>query len=260
MKLATLLNYQIHQPENNSPAHSPIVLIHGLFGDLNNLGVLARDLRQDNTVIQVDVRNHGHSPHSESMHYSEMANDIFTLLDELKISNVIVIGHSMGGKIAMAMTALAPERIERIVVIDMAPVAYTENHHDNVFAALEAVAQAGVSSRQEAANIMRSYIKEEGVIQFLLKSFKQGNWLFNLAAIKAAYPSIIGWQDIPAWPHPILFIRGALSPYLIDQYRDNIAHQFPLATGFVVANTGHWVHSEKPDAVIKAIRRFLVTA
>ncbi|MBI6412683.1 esterase [Proteus mirabilis] len=257
MKLNALLNYQIHQPETATINNLPIVLIHGLFGDLNNLGVLGRDLRQDHTVIQIDVRNHGHSPHSESMHYHDMAQDVLTLLDSLNIAKAIVIGHSMGGKIAMAMTALAPLRLERIVVIDMSPVAYNVRRHDKIFAALEAVTKAHVTQRTEAIAIMRPFIEEDGVIQFLLKSFKKGEWLFNLPAIKQDYPDIIGWQEVPAWHHSVLFIRGGLSPYILDEYRDNIARQFPQATAFVVANTGHWVHSEKPETVIKAIRRFL---
>ncbi|MEQ4925186.1 esterase [Proteus hauseri] len=263
MKLNELLNYQLHQPANSLQTEInqlPIVLIHGLFGDLNNLGVLARDLRQDNTVIQIDVRNHGHSPHSESMRYLDMAQDVLTLLDSLNMPKAIVIGHSMGGKIAMAMTALAPDRLDKIVVIDMSPVAYNVRRHDKIFAALDAVSNAGVGSRQDAIDIMRPFIKEEGVIQFLLKSFKKGEWLFNLPALKNAYPQIIGWEDVPAWQHPILFIRGGLSPYILDEYHDDIARQFPKATGFVVANTGHWVHSEKPEAVLKAIRRFLAKA
>lgn len=257
MKLNTLLNYQLHQPEIISASKDPIVLIHGLFGDLHNLGVLGRDLRQDHVVVQIDVRNHGHSPHSDTMSYQDMAQDVLTLLDNLNIPKAIIIGHSMGGKIAMAMTALAPERINRLVVIDMAPVAYHEHRHEQIFAALDAVAQAGVTQRQDATKIMSNYINEAGVISFLLKSFKNGDWLFNLPVLKKAYSDIIGWQEVPAWSHPILFIRGGLSPYIIDEYRDNIARQFPLATAFVVANTGHWVHSEKPETVIKTIRRFL---
>lgn len=260
MKLNTLLNYQLHQPTTSSASDLPIVLIHGLFGDLNNLGVLARDLRQDNTVIQIDVRNHGHSPHSESMNYQDMAQDVFALLDNLNIANAIIIGHSMGGKIAMAMTALAPERLDKIVVIDMSPVAYQVRRHDKIFAALDAVNGSGATQRQEAVEIMRPLIAEEGVIQFLLKSFKNGQWLFNLPTIKKTYPDIIGWQEVPAWHRPVLFIRGGLSPYITDEYRDDIARQFPLATAFIVANAGHWVHSEKPDTVIKAIRRFLTKA
>ncbi|WP_193017116.1 esterase [Proteus sp. FME41] len=260
MKLNTVLNYQLHTPETPPTSNLPIVLIHGLFGDLNNLGVLGRALRHDNLVIQIDVRNHGHSPHSESMNYQDMAQDVLTLLDSLNIPKAIIIGHSMGGKIAMAMTALASDRIARIVVIDMSPVAYNVRRHDKIFAALEAVTDAQVTRRQDAVEIMHPFIQEEGVIPFLLKSFKNGKWLFNLPAIKKAYSEIISWQDVPAWHHPVLFIRGGLSPYILDEYREDIARQFPLATAFVVANTGHWVHSEKPDSVIKAIRRFLARA
>ena len=129
------------------------MLIHGLFGDLNNLGVLGRDLRQDHTVIQIDVRNHGHSPHSESMHYHDMAQDVLALLNSLNIAKAIVIGHSMGGKIAMAMTALAPLRLERIVVIDMSPVAYNVRRHDKIFAALEACLLYTSDAADECVNV-----------------------------------------------------------------------------------------------------------
>ena len=100
-------------------------------------------------------------------------------------------------------------------------------------------------------------IDEEGVIQFLLKSFQQGEWRFNVPVLMAEYAKIIGWENIPAWNHPALFIRGGLSPYVQDKYRDAIASQFPQARAHVVAGTGHWVHAEKPDAVLRAVHRFI---
>ncbi|WP_350306991.1 esterase [Photorhabdus viridis] len=256
MKLNSQLNHHIQTPE--SPISSaPVVLIHGLFGDLNNLGVLARDLQQYYPVIQVDVRNHGLSPRADNMDYHDMAQDIISLLDHLQIQSAIIIGHSMGGKIAMTMTALAPERIEKMVLIDIAPIAYQVRRHDQIFTALNKVTKAGVNTRQEATEIMREDIQEEGVIQFLLKSFRQGEWKFNLPVLINQYEKIIGWQEIPTWPHPALFIRGGLSSYIQEEYRDDIARQFPQAKAWVVADCGHWVHAEKPDAVLRAIHRFL---
>lgn len=104
---------------------------------------------------------------------------------------------------------------------------------------------------------MRDYLQEEGVIQFLLKSFHNGEWRFNLPVLIERYEDITGWQDVPARPHPTLFIRGGLSPYVQDSYRTAIARQFPQARAHVVAGTGHWVHAEKPEAVLRAIHRFL---
>ncbi|OTA16512.1 acyl-CoA esterase [Xenorhabdus vietnamensis] len=256
MKSNSQLNYHFHTPEN--PQSSiPIVLIHGLFGDLNNLGVLGRDLQQHYPVIQIDVRNHGISSRMENMDYRDMAQDVLTLLDELNVSKAIIIGHSMGGKIAMTMTAVAPERIEKIVVIDMAPVTYPVRRHNSIFAALHKVTAAGVQTRQAATNIMHQDIREEGVIQFLLKSFRQGEWKFNLPVLQNEYEKIIGWETIPAWHKPALFIRGGNSDYITEEYREDIVSQFPQAIAWVVAGCGHWVHAEKPEAVLRAIHRFL---
>ena len=229
MNFTMKLHYQLLAAEAATPASLPIVLIHGLFGNLDNLGVLARDLNQQHTVIKVDLRNHGLSPRAAEMTYPAMAQDLLTLLDDLQIERAIVIGHSMGGKAAMALTALAPERIERLVAIDIAPVDYDTRRHDQIFTALQAVTDAGITQRQQAAQLMRATLHEEGVIQFLLKSFHAGSWRFNLPVLIEQYENIIGWQEVPPWPHPTLFIRGGLSPYVQDSYRDDIARQFPQA-------------------------------
>lgn len=253
---AMKLNVRL-QSEQSAAASLPVVLIHGLFGSLDNLAGLARGLKAEQQVIQIDVRNHGLSPRSSEMHYAAMAQDVTETLDSLGVEQFVVIGHSMGGKIAMSLTAAAPERVAKLVVIDMAPVAYKARHHDTIFAALNAVSAAAIKQRSEAATLMRETIKEEGIIQFLLKSFHEGEWRFNVPVLMAEYDQLIGWQPVPAWPHPTLFIRGELSPYLDDQYRDLLLQQFPAARAWVIAGAGHWVHAERPDAVLRAIRRFI---
>ncbi|WP_347253082.1 alpha/beta fold hydrolase [Leminorella grimontii] len=235
-----------------------VVLIHGLFGSLDNLGVLARDLQDSYQVLQVDLRNHGLSPWSEDMNYRAMAEDVLALLEQLELRDVILVGHSMGGKVAMMITSLAPERVRRLAVIDIAPVAYQQRHHDDVFAALKAVTQSGVATRPEAAIVMRSAGLEEGVLQFLLKSFHQGAWRFNVPALWQHYDDIIGWQEVAAWNGPVIFIRGELSPYIRESARDAIARQFPSARAYVVAGSGHWVHAEKPQQVTRILRRFML--
>lgn len=245
------------QTEHSSDHALPILLIHGLFGSLDNLGVLARGLKADRPLIQVDVRNHGLSPRSDEMSYRAMAQDMLETLDAYGIDKVTVIGHSMGGKIAMTMTALAPERIDQLVLIDIAPVDYRIRRHDEIFAAVNAVSAAQVESRSEAADIMRAVLAEEGVIQFLLKSFQNGAWRFNVPALWNNYGAISGWETVPAWHGPALFIRGELSPYLDDIHRNALLAQFPQARAHVIAGAGHWVHAEKPEAVLRAVRRFL---
>ena len=244
------------QTEQSDPSATPILLIHGLFGSLDNLGVLARDLKNDRPVLQVDVRNHGLSPRSDEMNYRAMAQDMLDTLDAQQIDKVSVIGHSMGGKIAMTLSALAPQRIEQLVMIDIAPVDYQTRRHDEIFAAINAVSEAGVTSRSQAAQVMRQHVAEDGVIQFLLKSFQDGAWRFNVPVLWDNYTTISGWEDVPAWPHPALFIRGEQSPYLDDIHRAPLLRQFPQARAHVIAGAGHWVHAEKPDAVLRAIRRF----
>ena len=245
------------QTEQSPLDATPLLLIHGLFGSLDNLGVLARGLKTDCPLIQVDVRNHGLSPRSDEMSYRAMAQDMLETLDAHGIEKVTVIGHSMGGKVAMTMTALAPERIERLVLIDIAPVDYRTRRHDEIFAAVNAVTEAKAQLRSEAASVMREIITEEGVIQFLLKSFHDGEWRFNVPALWNHYPAISGWETVPAWHGPALFIRGELSPYLDDIHRNALLAQFPQARAHVIAGAGHWVHAEKPEAVLRAVRRFL---
>ncbi|MEL4014098.1 esterase [Dryocola clanedunensis] len=245
------------QSAQQSTSNSPVVLIHGLFGSLDNLGVLARDLGQDRTLLQLDLRNHGLSERSDEMNYPAMAQDVVETLDEYGIEKAIIIGHSMGGKVAMALTAVAPERIDKLVLIDIAPVDYHVRRHDEIFAAINAVTEAGIKTRSQAAARMREYIKEEGVIQFLLKSFAEGVWKFNVPVLWDQYEQIVGWQPLPAWDHPALFIRGGDSPYVDESHREALLSQFPKARAHVVAGAGHWVHAEKPEAVLRAIHRFI---
>jgi len=245
------------QTAQQSHTASPIVLVHGLFGSLDNLGVLARELVTDFDIVQVDMRNHGLSPRSDEMNYPAMAQDLLDTLDELSIDKATLIGHSMGGKAVMAATRIAPERIDKLVAIDIAPVDYKVRRHDEIFAAINAVTEAGATTRQEAAALMRQHIPEDGIIQFLLKSFAAGEWRFNVPALCDQYPHIVGWDTVPAWDHPALFIRGGNSPYVDESHRDALLAQFPQARAHVIAGAGHWVHAEKPQAVVRAIRRYL---
>ena len=207
-----ILNYEYHQ-KLEGETH-PLVFIHGLFGSLSNLGMLARAFQNSHSVIQLDLRNHGKSPQSTEMDYREMANDVLETLDVIGIDKFSVIGHSMGGKVGMQL-ALISERVEQLVVLDIAPFAYQERHHDEIFKALIAVQNAQIQSRQQAVEIMREYIHSDMVIQFLLKSFSKGQWLFNVDALYKQYDQIIGWENIGnTWQQPVLFIKGGESPYI----------------------------------------------
>ncbi|MGE8559701.1 MAG: alpha/beta fold hydrolase [Acinetobacter sp.] len=252
-----ILNYQVHLNETIS-TKPPLIFIHGLFGSLSNLGMLARAFYESHSVVQIDVRNHGHSAHSPEMNYADMAQDIIDTLDSLNISKFSAIGHSMGGKIAMQLTNIAGDRLEQLVILDIAPFAYTENHHDQIFKALFAVQNANAENRQQATQIMREHLSEEMVIQFLMKSFSQGQWLFNVDALFKHYSDILSWKAIQPWQKKALFIRGGKSAYISKaQHFDAIQQQFPNATIKVIEEAGHWLHAEKPQQVLDEINVYL---
>lgn len=251
-----ILNYQLQQTEQPSDLE-PIVLIHGLFGSLSNLGMLARAFDQ-RTVIQLDVRNHGLSEHSEQMNYDLMAQDVLDTLNELNIQKFSLIGHSMGGKISMKVAEKAENRVVRLIVLDITPFAYQENHHEQIFKALFAVQEAAPQSRVQATEIMKQFVREDMVIQFLLKSFTQGKWRFNLNAIFAHYSEILSWNEINPYTSPVLFLRGGVSPYIHKpEHFVAIQQQFPNAEIKEILNAGHWLHAEKTDEVLLEIQNFL---
>ena len=251
-----ILNYQLHHHETSTV--SPMIFIHGLFGSLSNLGVLARHFSEQRTAIQIDVRNHGLSGHSSDINYQLMAEDVLETLSSLNVHKFVVVGHSMGGKIAMKLADLAREQTEKLIVLDITPIQYHESHHAEIFKALFAVQQANVASRLEAAKIMRKYLHEEMVIQFLLKSFNKGQWLFNVQALFDHYPDIMAWEKVEKINRPALFLRGGDSFYISKpEHFAAINEQFSQAKIEVIENTGHWLHGEKPDEVIKYIQAFV---
>ncbi len=228
------------------------------FGNLSNLGILARHFSEQRTVIQIDVRNHGLSGHSSDINYQLMAEDVLETLSSLNVHKFVVVGHSMGGKIAMKLADLAREQTEKLVVLDITPIQYHEIHHAEIFKALFAVQQENVASRLEAAKIMRKYLHEEMVIQFLLKSFNKGQWLFNVQALFDHYPDIMAWEKVEKINRPALFLRGGDSFYISKpEHFAAINEQFSQAKIEVIENTGHWLHGEKPDEVIKYMQAFV---
>ena len=251
------LNAEITK-SNANQRQPALVPIHGLFGSLSNLGMLARAFQETHDVIQIDLRNHGLSPHSDQMSYQLMAQDVVETLDDMNVQQFHIIGHSMGGKVAMHLANLVPHRVVKLIVLDMAPVAYQKSHHDQIFKALEEVQKAQVVSRKEATELMQKYINEIGVIQFLLKSFRNGQWLFNLDALKQQYFQILSWERLNPQSNETLFLKGELSDYInLERDNDLIRFQYPQAKFVMIDGTGHWLHAEKPSEVIKNIKDFL---
>ncbi|WP_421229457.1 alpha/beta fold hydrolase [Aeromonas jandaei] len=241
-----------------------VILIHGLFGSLDNLGLLARALGEHYRVISVDLRNHGTSFRSDDMSYPAQAADILALMDHLGLDQAAIVGHSMGGKVGMQLAKLAPARVSRLVVADMAPVAYPHSRHQNVFAGLNATLAAQPQSRSDAERMLAEHIEIAGVRQFLLKSFAKGDdgwqWRFNVPALEENYANIMGWpEDERRFEGPVLFIKGGDSDYMQPQYSEAALAQFPAAKVRVIAGTGHWLHAEKPMLFNKLVVDFLST-
>jgi esterase len=221
-----LLNYQQKQPSlcENKEVCETIFIVHGLFGSLSNLYSLASVLQEQHHTISVDLRNHGSSPHSDNMSYLDMADDIFELADYLNIERFSIVGHSMGGKVAMACALLRPERINKIVIADIAPITYPDKHNA-VFRGLQAVENEKISSRKGADLILSEYIDTPELRQFLLKSLrKTGDYYqfqYNLSALLTNYAKIRGWISTKvSFNKDVLFVKGSDSDYILPQYQN----------------------------------------
>ncbi|MDP4982158.1 alpha/beta fold hydrolase [Pseudoalteromonas tunicata] len=243
-------------------AGADVIIIHGLFGSLENLNVISKALSNHYKVTAIDLRNHGQSPHNEQMSYAAMAGDIFALMDELDIKHAHFIGHSMGGKVAMQCALSVAEKVDKLIVLDIAPVTYQIRRHDNVFDGLFAVAEQQITDRKQADEILAQSINEAGVRQFLLKSLIKGEngyqWKFNHTVLKQEYANILSAPTGVAFDKPTLFLKGSESDYIDASQRPTFLSLFPKCQAKIIHGTGHWLHAEKPTAVNNAITAFLL--
>jgi esterase len=257
---------QLHyQTFGSTSAHAyPLVLLHGLFGSGDNWGTIAKHFSQHYQVISVDLRNHGRSPHSDSQSYTDMTDDLLALCNTLGLDRIHLLGHSMGGKVAMQFATDHPDKIEKLMVVDIAPRAYTDEH-THLMDAMLAVDLTFMQSRSEVDKALSNAIPQAMVRQFLLmnlvksdrNSDAQLTWRINLSALKSDYPQLLqAVCEEARYDKPCLFIRGKQSDYVQNQDIALIQTYFPQAQ-FVDLPTGHWVHAEQPQAFIAAVERFL---
>lgn len=239
-----------------------IILIHGMFGSLSNLGMLGRSLVDRYRVISVDLRNHGDSPHEQKMDLPTMAADIVELMDDLAIDSATLIGHSLGGKIAMQIALNSPARVAELIVIDIAPVTYSGGQ-DQALAALVALSKLQVESRSAADQVLGEFIEEAATRAFLLKNLTrdtQGGLglKLNIASILENYATtLVAAPTGETYMGPALFLKGENSAYIQDKHRPIIEQMFPQVQLQVVAGTGHWLHAEQPSLVNRLIADFL---
>ena len=243
-----------------------VILLHGLFGAGGNLGMLARALQEQFAVFSPDLPNHGRSAWLPTPDLPGMADCLRRWMDAQGVSAAHIVGHSLGGKVAMQLALQCPTRVRSLIVADIAPVQYAA-HHELVFEALEAVVAGRCASREEAASLLASYLQEEAVIQFLLASLQRDGegrmrWRFDLEGIRACYAALLAApytvpQADRSYLGPVLFIKGGGSDYIREQHWPVIQALFPAATIKVMPDCGHWLHVEKPQLFNGIVARFL---
>jgi pimeloyl-ACP methyl ester carboxylesterase len=260
------LHLDLHYKKFGQPTAKPLLILHGLFGMLDNWQTLALQFAQQYCVYIIDQRNHGKSPHAASHTYPDMANDLLTFVDEHGIEKFYLIGHSMGGKTAMQFAVENEYRVDKLVIVDIAPKDYPMGEHDAIFDAFFDLPVHDIESRQDAENHLAQRITDVGVRQFLLKNLYRTNagyyeWRCNVKAIHNHYAHILAnslaYYD--TFSHPTLFVKGGKSDRYIDANEDMelIQHHFPLAQLQIINNAGHWVHAEQPKEFFDAVSHFL---
>jgi len=238
----------------------PLLIAHGLFGSAKNWGAIAKRLALHRQVISVDMRNHGDSPRSAEHGYAAMAGDLAETIAGAG-GRADVLGHSMGGKAAMMLALTEPERVRRLIVADMAPVAYGHSQMEYV-RAMQALDLAAVTRRSDGDAGLAAGVPQSALRAFLLQSLAVeeagARWKLNLDTLAAEMPEIMGFPETRAsFPGPTLFLTGASSDYVRPAHWPRIRALFPAATHEAIPDAGHWLHADAPNAFIGAVSTFL---
>lgn len=239
----------------SSTGRVPLLIAHGLFGSARNWGGVAKRLSATRRVTAVDMRNHGASDWSESHSYPDMAADLADIINE----RTDILGHSMGGKAAMALALNRPDRLRKMVVADIAPVTYAHTQQPMIDA-MRAVELDRVESRRDADAQLAERIDDAGVRAFLLQSLnvKERRWRLNLDALEQEMSRIIGFPELDGvFEGPTLFLTGADSAYVTGAHRSRIRALFPQARFVRIPGAGHWLHADRPRAFEAAVTAFL---
>jgi esterase len=242
-----------------------LVILHGLYGNQGNWAPQARQLAQDYNVYALDARNHGQSSWADTMTLADMAGDVVETMRSLGLSNAHLIGHSMGGKTAMLLALTQPALVRSLCVVDIAPVPYPDAG-DTIIRALAELDLSALTSRADADAVLALRIPQKFVRDFLLTNLQrndEGNWRwrFNIQALTSSFREVTNWPaGLGSYAGPALFIKGERSDYILPEHTDALQLHFPNGRLEVVAGTGHWVHSEKPEIVLRLVREFLRAA
>ena len=242
----------------------PLLIVHGLFGMSDNWQSLGKKFADFFEVHLIDQRNHGRSPHSTVFNYEALADDLVKYIKNHKLKNILLMGHSLGGKTAMEFAVQYPDLVQKLIVVDISPKAYPV-HHDTIIECLHSLDFNKLNSRGEADRKLAEYIFDDGVRQFLLKSLywnEKGRlaFRFNLESI-AEHIEEVGkaLSDKLEYKGPCLFVDGATSNYILDEDEDLILEHFPEAKIVTIKDAGHWVHAEQPKHFFDEVLRFCIS-
>lgn len=243
-------------------AGPPVVILHGLMGSARNWSTIAKQLAATYRVLMPDLRNHGRSPWAETMNFDEMAGDVAAAIEARGLAPVMLVGHSLGGKVAMRLALTRAELVARLVVVDVAPVLYRHSLAGHI-EAMRAVDLASVSRRPEVEAELAKTIHDPLMRAFLLQNLVRTpagyTWRPHLDAIAASLPELMGFpaSEGLAYPGPTLFIVGSRSAYVRPEYRPVIKQLFPKVEYATIAGAGHQVHADRPDEFLECVRGFL---
>ena len=238
-----------------------LIIIHGLFGNADNWHSIAQNLAEYFSVYCVDLPNHGKSDSMPDVTYPKMARAVLDWVTSNNIGTFNLLGHSMGGKVAMQMASLAPTQLEKLIVVDIAPVDYQPSH-TQILEGLKAITKTSISSRKDADVLLSAYESNVSIRQFLLKNLVKNENGYGLALsvenIANSYDVILKKPLIEEPVNlPVLFIKGENSDYIVADYQRNIQAAFPQASFKIISGAGHWLHAEKPIPFTSLVKRFL---
>ncbi len=241
----------------------PLLILHGVFGSSSNWNAIARRLAGQFQLFTLDLRNHGRSPHTDTMTYAEMAQDILDFMAQQGLESANIVGHSMGGKVAMTLALLHPASVRRLVVLDIAPVRYPDRF-GVLLTALNQLDLAAVKKRADADKQLARQIPAPEVRAFLLQNLEKTpggyRWRINLPVITRAMPAISDFPELAGrtFEGETRFVRGGDSDYIQDRHLPEIQRRFPAARMVTLDHASHWLHHEQPGRVTEIIREFLI--